>query len=131
MTLAQKVALIEESMQPDFDPVEARERYNIKKSQYYLIVKRDKEKILNMAQYMDGERKTTRLGPNAQVEEELYEWLCAQNVPVTPETLTNQAYQIQPNFNPSKNWMHRFRYRYKNIVYNKSSKTFAVFKKDE
>ena len=57
MTLAEKVALIEESMQPGFNPVEARNRYNIKKSLYYNIVNRDKEKILNLAAETLGDKQ--------------------------------------------------------------------------
>jgi len=132
MTLAQKVALIEESMQPDFDPVEARNRYNIKKSLYYNIVNRDKEKILKLwytAEHMEGDRISMRLGEHAQMEEQLLEWLCIQNslgIPVNHETLTAKANQILPN--PSKNWMHNFRKRYKNVVYNRNTKSFHAFK---
>ena len=132
MTLAQKVALIEESMQPDFDPVEARNRYNIKKSLYYNIVNRDKEKILKLwytAEHMEGDRISMRLGEHAQMEEQLLEWLCIQNslgIPVNHETLTAKANQILPN--PSKNWMHNFRKRYKNVVYNRNIKSFHAFK---
>ena len=136
MTLAEKVALIEESMQPDFNPVEARNRYNIKKSLYYNIVNRDKEKILNLAAETlgggEGDRLSMRLAQHSRMEEELLEWLCIQNsmgVPVTNETITNKVNQILPN--PSVNWMHNFRKRYKNVRYNRNTKTFHAFKDEK
>ena len=136
MTLAEKVALIEESMQPDFNPVEARNRYNIKKSLYYNIVNRDKEKILNLAAEtlgeVEGDRLSMRLAQHSRMEEELLEWLCIQNsmgVPVTNEIITNKVNQILPN--PSVNWMHNFRKRYKNVRYNRNTKTFHAFKDEK
>ena len=120
-------------MFPDFDPVEARQRYKIGKSCFYNILK-EKEKILNpAADCISGDRKSIRLGAHDKMEEALYEWLCKQNgegLPVTVDSLTDKAHQILPNFNPQSNWIYRFRKRY-NVAYNKSAKIFQAVKKDQ
>ena len=130
LTLEQKVKLLEESMFPDFDPEEARQRYKIGKTCYFTILRNRKE-ILKTAEQL-GSQKMKQVNKKADLEEELYSWILDKNqngIAVTSSMIRTKAAQLVPGFNPGPKakWFHAFKKRY-NIIYKTDTKSFFAIK---
>ena len=136
LTLEQKVKLIEESMFPDFDPAEARERYKIGRTCFFSILRNQKEIMKDADTLVSiGNVKSKRLTKYKDMEEKLYKWIVEQNVsgiPVSSHMICTKANLIYPGFKAGikSKWIFRFRDRY-NVVFNKDTKSFIAVKKDK
>ena len=126
LSLKEKIKIIEDSKKPGFDKAKVMKEYGISRPTIINILKNQFDTLKAVdSGTMNDKSKSLKKSPLAELESQLYEWLCKTTrrgavisgplLKSKAKSLYDQIYGKKPNppsFDQSEGWLDRFKLRY-------------------